>query len=286
MDLTLVQLQVVVAVAEHGSFTRAGAVVNLSQASVSRSVAAVERILGVRLFDRTTRRLSVTGAGAKVVAHARRALDEVAAIGRVAAAVGTELRVGYAWSALGRHTVELQRRWEREQPSTVLTFVHTNTPTAGLDEGHADVAVLRRPPSGPGLRARVVGTEQRYAALPRTSRLARRRELRLADLAGQVVAVDALTGTTTPDLWEPGAAPRSVRNVSGVDEWLTAIATGQAVGVTSEATAQQNPRPGVLYRPVRDAAAIPVLVAWRAEYRPAHLDAFVRLVAELYGHRG
>lgn len=42
------------------------------------------------------------------------------------------------------------------------------------------------------------------------------------------------------------------RLVQGVDEWLTFISTGQAIGISSEATAAQNPRPGITNRPVRD----------------------------------
>ena len=74
-----------------------------------------------------------------------------------------------------------------------------------------------------------------------------------------------------------------MRTVRGVDEWLTVIAAGQAVGVSAEATARQHSRPGVVYRPVRDAEPVPVLLAWWADSPPADLDALVELVRELYG---
>src|SRR4029453_3554714 len=90
-----------------------------------------------------------------------------------------------------------------------------------------------------------------------------KRSVRLADLSRYTVAIDDRTGTTTPDLWAPGAGPARIRTTHGVDEWLTLIAAGQAIGLTSEATAHQNPRPGVAFRAVRDAPAITVLLAWR-----------------------
>jgi uncharacterized membrane protein YkvA (DUF1232 family) len=61
---------------------------------------------------------------------------------------------------------------------------------------------------------------------------------------------------------------------------------GQAVGLTSEATANQNPRPGVAYRPVRDAPPLPVWLAWRRDDPPARLTDLLTLVRETYGGEG
>ena len=55
----------------------------------------------------------------------------------------------------------------------------------------------------------------------------------LNDFAGRTVAIDALTGTTTEELWSPQRAPAATRTVRGVDDWLTVIAAGQAVGITA-----------------------------------------------------
>lgn len=63
MDLTVHQLRIVLAVARTGSFTAAGDSLTLAQSSLSRAVADVERRLGVRLFERTTRRVVLTPEG-------------------------------------------------------------------------------------------------------------------------------------------------------------------------------------------------------------------------------
>jgi DNA-binding transcriptional LysR family regulator len=107
----------------------------------------------------------------------------------------------------------------------------------------------------------------------------------LNDFAGRTVAVDTLTGTTTEELWSPSMAPAATRTVSGVEDWLTVIAAGQAVGISAEATAAQHPRPGVVYRRVRDAPPVPVWLAWWADSPPRNLDALVQLVCEQYGRR-
>jgi len=70
--------------------------------------------------------------------------------------------------------------------------------------------------------------------------------------------------------------------VRGIEDWLTVIAAGQAIGMSSEATAAQHRRPGVVYRPVRDAPSVQVELAWWAEGPPPDLDALVRLLREQY----
>ncbi|GAA1031055.1 LysR family transcriptional regulator [Virgisporangium ochraceum] len=280
MDLELRHLRTLVAVVDEGTFTDAADRLRVSQATVSRTIATLEAALGVRLLQRTTRHVSLTGTGALVLAHARRVLDEVALLRRIADRA--ELRVGYAWAALGRHTRRVQKRWAAAHPRTPLVFVQSGTPTAGLAEGAADVAVVRRPLDDVRFDTALVGAERRMAAVATDGPLGRRRTLRLADLAPYTIAIDERTGTTTLDLWHPGPTPTTVRTTRGVDEWLTLIAAGQAVGVTPEATAHQNPRPGVAYRPLRGAPAVPVRLAWWRDDVPHHLADLLTMAGEAY----
>ena len=77
MNNRLQELAVFVRVAETGSFTRAARDMNLSQPSVSRIVGELEARLGVKLLLRTTRRLTLTGAGAQLLERARDILAEL-----------------------------------------------------------------------------------------------------------------------------------------------------------------------------------------------------------------
>ena len=283
MDVELRQLRAFVAVVDAGTFTDAATALGLSQASVSRSVAALESALGVRLLHRTTREVRLTAAGVQAVSRARAALDEVAHLRRAVVRTRTELRIGYAWAAMGKHTRRLQRAWASRHPGLPLVFVYSNTPAAGLADGSADVAVIRRALPDPRFDTALVGVEARHAAVSTDNALARRRSVRLGDLVRYTMAIDDRTGTTTMDLWPPGAGPATVRTTRGVDEWLTLIAANQAVGLTSEATANQNPRPGVAYRRVRDAPPIHVWLAWWRDDPPAGLDDLVRLTRAAYG---
>jgi DNA-binding transcriptional LysR family regulator len=285
MAIDLRQLRALVAVVEEGSFTDAAIALGTSQASVSRAVAALESALGTRVLRRTSRQVTTTAAGLRVLEHARQALGAVAALERVAGRAEGEVRVGYAWSALGEHTAPVQRRWAEAHPGRELVFLGTNSPTAGLAEGLVDVAVLRRPLRDARFAVEPVGSEDRFAVLPRTDPLARRRAVALADFAGRTLAVDPRTGTTGDHLWPAEGGPGAYREVHGVEDLLTSVVAGQAVGMTSAATTHQHRHPGVVYRRVRDAPPVPVALAWWREDPPADVAVVVATVREAYGYR-
>jgi len=282
MAIDLRQLRALVAVVEEGSFTDAAIALGTSQASVSRAVAALESSVGTRVLRRTTRQVATTAVGARVLEHARQALDAVAALERSAAHTEAELRVGYAWSALGEHTAPVQRSWAAAHPGRELLFVASNSPTAGLAEGLADVAVLRRPLLDARFATEEVGSEERYAVLPSADLLARRRNVRLADFVGRTLALDRRTGTTGDHLWPEGQTPGAYREVHGIEDFLTLVAANQAVGMTSAATTRQHRRPGVVYRRVRDAPPVAVLLAWWRDDPPSGIRSVVSAVREAY----
>jgi DNA-binding transcriptional LysR family regulator len=281
MDVELRQLRCLVAIVDEGTFTDAALVLGVSQAAVSRTLASLERALGVRLLRRTSREVTPTGTGLRVVAHARRVLAEVDDLVRDVTSGHAQLRIGYAWAALGRHTVAFQRRWSRERPETDLHLVRVNSATAGLAEGACDLAVVRRPLDDRRFDSAIVGLERRLCAMAADDPLARRRSVRLADLAGRTLLIDRRTGTTTPDLWPPEARP-ATEETHDVDDWLNVIVTGRCVGMTADSTANQYPRPGVVYRPVRDGEPIAVRLAWwRDDPHPA-AQAVMELLTSLY----
>lgn len=76
-DLTARQLQAVLAVAEYGSFIAAAALLKTSQPALTRTIKRVEDVLGVRLFDRSTRRVDITAAGREFVSVAERMLNDL-----------------------------------------------------------------------------------------------------------------------------------------------------------------------------------------------------------------
>ncbi|WP_392749982.1 LysR family transcriptional regulator [Streptomyces sp. LN590] len=274
-------MRCLVAIVDEGSFTDAAVALGVSQAAVSRTLASLERALGVRLLRRTSREVTPTATGLRVVAQARRVLGEVADLVREATSGHTRVRIGYAWSALGRHTLAFQRRWSGAHPETELQLVRVNSGTAGLAEGACDLAVVRRPLDDRRFDSAIVGLERRLCAMAADDPLARRRSVRLSDISGRTLLIDRRTGTTTTELWPPDSRP-STEDTHDVDDWLTVISTGRCVGMTAESTANQYPRPGIVYRPVRDAEPIAVRLAWwRDDPHPA-TQAAIELLTALY----
>lgn len=281
MDVELRQLRCLVAIVEAGTFTDAAIDLGLSQAAVSRTLSGLERALGVRLLRRTSREVTLTAAGSDVLLRARRVLAEADELVREATTGHALLRVGYAWSAMGRHTVEFQRRWAAAYPEVKLQLVRTNSATAGLAEGACDVAVMRSEADEHRFDSAVVGLERRYLGMASDDAWARRRFVRLAEVAERTVLIDRRAGSTSPQLWPAGQRPE-LAYVHDVDDWLTTVAAGEAVGITAESTLSQYRRTGVVFRPVRDAPAIPVRLAWWRDEPPVHVSKVVDLLTELY----
>lgn len=75
MDATLRQLAAYVAVAKSAGFTAAAAQLHLSQSTLSRAVADLERVLGVRLLERDTRNVQLTAAGVETLRVAEQIVD-------------------------------------------------------------------------------------------------------------------------------------------------------------------------------------------------------------------
>lgn len=75
--MELHQLDYVRAVAKYQNFTRAAEEINVSQSSLSQQINKLESELGVRLFDRTTRKVKLTPAGVDFVRHANNVLQEI-----------------------------------------------------------------------------------------------------------------------------------------------------------------------------------------------------------------
>lgn len=282
MDWKLHELRGFVAVVDTGTFTDAALELGVSQAAVSRGIASLERRAGGRLLRRMPRACEPTALGQRLLPQARRVVAELAKLDELLHAGHTSLRLGYAWSAVGKHTTPLLRSWAQAHPEIELELIRHNSATGGLAEGMCDAAIVRTPLDPQRFDSVIVGLERRVAVFASDDpEWSRRRSLRMKEIARRPVIIDPRTGTTRSDLWAEGKGPRTLQT-TGLDNWLDAIAAGRGVGMTSEATAVHHPRQGVSYRPVSDGPRIPVWLAWWHDEPPSGITVLADALTELY----
>ncbi|MFH8370502.1 LysR family transcriptional regulator [Streptomyces sp. NPDC018031] len=262
MTMELRHLRAFLAIAEEGTITRAAARLHTGQPALSRTLRQLEDHLGVRLVDRSTHHLELTAEGRTFRQKATAALAAVDAALDPGALGVWPLRLGHPWAALGPYTVPLLRRWDEEHPDVPLELRRIDDRLAGLAHGAVDVALLRGPVTAPGLVTVQLLTEERVAVVPADSDLAARETLTPADLAAWPVVLNTVAGTTTLDLWPVDARPATTIEVTNTDEWLTAIAVGRAVGVSTSATPRMHTHPTIAYRPLTGAPPVPLVLAW------------------------
>ena len=188
IDLELVRRFIVVA--EELNFTRAAARLGMAQPPLSAAIGKLERKLGVRLLERTSRRVTLTPAGAVLLEQGRIAVEGVGAAIQRARRKGTQADRLTVAVKPGTSTDLLKKIMQAyaqdpRMPQVHLLFGHPGGPAAAVRGGAADVAILRAPFDQRGLDTELLLTEPRVAVLPAGHPLAGRPELRRADLAGQ-----------------------------------------------------------------------------------------------------
>ncbi|GAA0582067.1 LysR family transcriptional regulator [Paractinoplanes ferrugineus] len=277
MTIELRQVRYFVAVAEQLSFTRAARDLHLAQQSLSQQIGALERQLGVRLFDRDTRGTRLTPAGAAFLPSARDLLDRAeAAVAAVRRAGHSHLELGFLSSTANYMLPAIVRAVRARLPQVTVTThdLAVADLVAGLRDGRLDAA-FTRPPLVADLVTTTIADEPVCAVLPAGHRLAGRDSLRLAELAGEDWVL------SPRESWPPwhekydrdfaaaGFEPRVVHRAAGVPNLLGLVAAG--VGVTRLArSARSIRRSGVAFVPLAGEHAETVL-AWHPGRVPAAL---------------
>ena len=143
--MNLNQIKYFVAAAETHSFTKAAAQYYISQTAVTQQIQSLEEILGVELFDRTTRPISLTPAGKIFLIDAKAILERINhSMNRVQeASVGFvgSLRVGYIKGYERSNLSNILRAFHEQYPNVLITCYRCDTDTlaAGLVNGEYDV---------------------------------------------------------------------------------------------------------------------------------------------------
>jgi len=289
IDLELIRRFVIVA--EELNFTRAAARLGLAQPPLSAAISKLERKLGVRLLERTSRRVTLTPAGAVLLEQGRIAVEAAGAAVERARRAGTQPSRLTVAVKPGTGTDLLQKIMQRcaqdpQVPEVHLLFGHPGGPAAAVRSGNADVAILRAPFDQRGLDTELLLTEPRVAALPVCHHLASRTELRRADLAGE--PMPRWAGQPDPaaaSYWtggNPSAEPPPGPEINDISQLLDAVALGNSVAYVPVSLADQyRSVVGLIFLPVTDLSPSEVLVAWPDTSRSRAVAGFVRAAVEV-----
>ncbi|QFU32001.1 LysR family transcriptional regulator [Brevundimonas sp. Bb-A] len=153
------EMEVFAAVAQSGSFSAAGRMLDLTPSAVSRTIDRIEARLGVRLMLRTTRVLTLTAEGQTYLAAARRILADLDDAERVISDQGAprgRVRVSASLAHGRQRVVPLLGEFARLYPRILIDFNLTDV-VVDVAAGQADVAIRFGPLADSPLTARRLG---------------------------------------------------------------------------------------------------------------------------------
>ncbi|HWC23033.1 MAG TPA: LysR family transcriptional regulator [Flexivirga sp.] len=191
MAIGLSDLTLFLTVAEQGSLSRAATSTHQAQPSVSARISGMERTLGVRLFERTTRGVVLTPAGKAFAPYARRCL-EAADEGRLAAQASAETRrfVVLAPASIADGVFpDLVETLAHQPCQVVCRAAHSHEITRQLLDGVAHIGLVTTDSAPRGLALRPFSTSPIRWVAARHHPLRTRGAIRLADLTEQRLAV-------------------------------------------------------------------------------------------------
>jgi LysR family cyn operon transcriptional activator len=184
--MNLRHLRTFVTVADAGGFARAGGRLSLTQPAASRQIIALERELGIALFDRIGRRIHLTSEGKDLLRRSRQLLDDAASLGERARALKAghsgALRIGAPTQVIENLLAPFVMRYLRRHPGVEVHLVEAAAAhlQGHLDRGDVQLGIM---PSGHDpFQGQALYPMHVTAVLAPTHRLGRRRVLEITEL--------------------------------------------------------------------------------------------------------
>ena len=292
-DVELRELRVFLALADELHFGRTAERLGISQPAVSESVRALESRLGVKVFDRTSRRVRLTPAGeglkrglVPALAAIDRALAGASELSRTAQCL---LRVGFVLTTEGPALSRLIAAFQARYPACEVRLQEVETFDAyrALRRGDIDVLCNWLAVDQPDLAAGAAFAHYRRAlAVAPTHRLAGRPSVFVEDLADEETALlprsvpPAVYDLLVPPRTPSGRAIRRTHPVATINEILSLVALGRIVHLTSSAVPIFN-RDDITLVPVSDLPPLPLGLVWCASRDNPRIRALNEIAAEM-----
>ncbi|MBL8334406.1 MAG: LysR family transcriptional regulator [Rubrivivax sp.] len=257
------------AVAETGNFRRAAESIHLSQPAFSRRIDKLEQALGVRLLERTTRRVALTAVGRDFARKTAAWLDELdgtlLALRGIAPARLDEVSIACVPSAVYYYVSQVIRRY-RERYPRLRVRIHDAGASEVLDvvaRGDADFGLNFIGSQEPDIDFQPLARERFVAACRRDHPLARRRRIGWAELAAHdVIAVSKSSGNRLLlDQALAGSArrPEAIYEAEHVTTLLGLVEAGLGVAAVPSLAMPAKDHPLLVSVPLHDPEVTRVL---------------------------
>ncbi|QIS14700.1 LysR family transcriptional regulator [Nocardia arthritidis] len=293
MGLEVRELEAFLVLAEELHFGRAGERLYISQGRVSQLLRSLERRIGGRLVDRTSRRVSLTPLGAEFAAELRPAYQ---ALGHTldracnaARGVHGLLRIGFQGSTdLG--LMAAIEHFQRRYPDCAIDLreIPLADPFGPLYRDEVDVALILTPIREPDLvLGHVFAKQTQQLAVSARHRLACRDSIHAEELAEERLI--GFRGPA-PQYWRDAHAPSSTPGgraipagpaVRTLEEGLALVATERGAMLLCKPTSENRARPSVSFVPVDGLDDSVLGLCWHRSRETARVRAFADVLGEL-----
>lgn len=292
--MELRHLRYFVSVAEELNVRRAAARLHIAQPALSRQIRQLEFEVGAELLHREKRRIFLAPAGTVFLPEARRTLAAAQHAISVARAgergeLG-DLSIGFVESAAFGILPGVLKRFRKQFPAVRLSLweLVTNEQLRALHERRLDVGFLRTPIDDRDISTRTLLREPLRAALPLSHPLAKRKRIRLAQLAGEPFILfpralgpnffDQIVGACR----RAGFGPKIVQEAIQMGTIVSLVAIGLGVALVP-ASLENLRRKGVVYKRLRESSAVELSMAWRSDNYNPTLARFISSIIDKAG---
>ena len=299
--MELRQIKYFVTVAEELNFRRAAERLYMEQPPLSRQIRHLEKELGVELFHRTKRGVSLTEAGQAFLDEARLTLTQaelaVQAAKLASRSKQTTLKIGFSICTFNRLLPEIIQAFRQDFPDVEVNLQEMTTvaQVKALQASEIDVGFLHLPIHADDLHTEVVIVDQFVAVLPENHPLAKLPQLSLRSLAEEPFVL--FSRQAKPDFYEQliktcqqvGFTPRIVQEATPPEVAISFVAAGVGVSLVT-AIHQEKQNSGVVFRTVSEAIAgggalpiapLEIAIAWQQNNKSSVVRSFVDLAKKI-----
>lgn len=293
MNVSIRQLRDFVAVATAASFTRAARELHIAQPALTHQIRRLESELGVTVFVRGPRGVTLTADGEQLFEQAKLILREYDALNQLAArlrrhAAGS-LRVGFMAQGPGELLYEAVRAFRRARPRVEVSLHQFGFEDCfmGITRELTDVAFsMGTLDEHSDVACKSLHEEPMVVAMAADHPLAARSRLHISEVIGQPLFTDVHPPGKWRDYWDAtayrgGKPPQIISRATTHDEWLEALRLSSGISLCPQSTPSYYPRPGLAFVPLDGVDPIVHWVLWRKGTSNRHVDAFVRTVVAI-----